>query len=75
MEKLNLTPLLAFWEVVINDIPYIWTSNSEEHQNEGFYIYGRWKARTKAYIDGYIDAADWSFFNMIVGDNIGTLTN
>jgi len=72
--KIRFNSTIGFWEVVVNDIPYIWTSNSEEHQNEGFYIYGRWKARTKAYIDGYIAAADWSF-NMIVGDNIGSLTN
>jgi hypothetical protein len=70
--KIRVDSITGFWEVVVNGTPYIWTSNTEAHQNEGFYIYGQWRARTKAYSDGYISEADWSF-NMIIGDNIGTL--
>ena len=63
----------GFWEVRINNKSYIWTGNLEHQQtDENFYIYGQWRARADAYLDGYISEADWSF-NMVVGDNIGTL--
>ena len=70
--KISYDTETGFWEVTVNNKKYIWTGNSEQQQSDNFYIYGRWRARQDAYLDGYISEADWSF-NMVVGDNIGTL--